>query len=159
MTRIKPLRLGESNDSSVNNVLNAAKAGWFQDTKMFGVIGRNPDLLKVIVPVFETIFGKATVEPYLLELMRLKTGEKNKCAYCATVRIADFRELVELKESFVFGDSNRANLSEKEALVVELADKIVTDPNAIEDEAKDSPYGSIFEKGITYPYELEEVKS
>jgi alkylhydroperoxidase family enzyme len=79
-------------------------------------------------------------------------------------------------------------------LVAELANKIVSDPNAIEDElfsrlkkyfsdeqivelvfaasifnfgnkfnitmrldtAKDSPYGSIFEKGIRYPYELEQ---
>src|SRR5262245_53909831 len=134
MSRIKPLRPGESDDSSVNNVLNAAKTGWFQDTNMFGVIGQNPNLLRAIVPVFETIFGKATVEPYLLELMRLKTGEKNKCAYCSTVRIADFREQVKPKESSVFGNSNRTNLSEKEAIVVELADKIVTDPNGIQDE-------------------------
>ena len=48
---------------------------------MFGVIGIVPDLLKSIIPVFESFFGGGIVDAYLFELMRLKTGQANDCTY------------------------------------------------------------------------------
>jgi len=48
---------------------------------MFGVIGRRPELLKSIVPVFESFFVKGLVEPHIFELMRIKTGQVNDCTY------------------------------------------------------------------------------
>ena len=48
---------------------------------MFGVIGRSPALLKSIVPVFGAFFAEGHVEPHIHELMRLKTGQINDCAY------------------------------------------------------------------------------
>lgn len=45
------------------------------------MIARRPGLLKAIVPVFVEFFGKGIVEPYLLEMMRIKTGEVNRCTY------------------------------------------------------------------------------
>ena len=48
---------------------------------MFDVIGRNPELLKAIVPVFVSFLGMGSVEPHIHELMRLKTGQINDCAY------------------------------------------------------------------------------
>ena len=48
---------------------------------MFGVIGRNPALLEAIVPVFASFFGPGKIEPHIHELMRLKSGQINDCAY------------------------------------------------------------------------------
>jgi hypothetical protein len=48
---------------------------------MFGVIGRRPELLKSVVPVFEAFFDKGLVEPHIFELMRVKTGQINDCTY------------------------------------------------------------------------------
>lgn len=80
-TRIKPLKPGESPDQRVNELLKEGQEGWWQDAQMFGVIGRRPELLKTIVPVFEAFFAKGLVEPHIFELMRIKTGEVNDCAY------------------------------------------------------------------------------
>ena len=55
-TVVKPIKSGESADADVNNLLQQAKEGWWNDTAMFGVIARQPDLLKTIVPVFEAFF-------------------------------------------------------------------------------------------------------
>lgn len=80
-TRIKPVRPGESDDPEVNQLLTDGKEGWWRDNEMFGVIARRPGLLKAILPVFVEFFGKGIVEPYLLEMMRIKTGEINRCTY------------------------------------------------------------------------------
>jgi hypothetical protein len=80
-TRIQPVRSDESADPEINQLLRDGNEGWWHDSEMFGVIARRPGLLKTIVPVFVEFFGKGIVEPYLLEMMRIKTGEVNRCAY------------------------------------------------------------------------------
>ena len=60
-SRIQPVALGASPDAEVNRRLEEAKEGWWKDTEMFGVIGIVPDLLKSIVPVFESFFMKGFV--------------------------------------------------------------------------------------------------
>ncbi len=80
-TRIQPLKPGESSDPAVNEILEQGRDGWWGDSAMFGVIGRNPELLKSIVPVFGAFFAQGQVEPHIHELMRLKTGQINDCAY------------------------------------------------------------------------------
>ena len=80
-TRITAIRPGESPDPEVNQLLADAKDGWWADANMFGVIARNPQNLKTIVPVFVSFFAEGSVEPHLHELMRLKTGQINDCAY------------------------------------------------------------------------------
>ncbi len=80
-TRIKPLSPGESPDPEINQLLADGRDGWWEDAAMFGVIGRNPQLLKAIIPVFVSFFGQGSVEPHIHEMMRLKTGQINDCAY------------------------------------------------------------------------------
>jgi len=80
-TRIEAIKPGESPDPEVNELLDQAKEGWWADANMFGVIARNPKNLKTIVPVFVSFFAEGSVEPHLHELMRLKTGQINDCAY------------------------------------------------------------------------------
>ena len=79
--RIRPLTPGESNDPEVNELLEQGRDAWWSDPAMFGVIGRVPDLLKTIIPVFGSFFGPGKIEPHIHELMRLKTGQINDCAY------------------------------------------------------------------------------
>ena len=80
-SRISPVLEGQSPDPGVNQRLNEAREGWWQDTQMFGVIGRVPPLLKSIVPVFESFFGGGRIDAHIFEMMRLKTGQINDCAY------------------------------------------------------------------------------
>ncbi len=80
-TRIQPLAVGESPDPEVNQLLTDGRDGWWGDAAMFGVIGRNPAMLKAIVPVFGSFFAEGQVEPHIHEMMRLKTGQINDCAY------------------------------------------------------------------------------
>ena len=80
-SRIRPLAPGESDDPEVNQLLEDGRDGWWADAAMFGVIGRNPSMLKAIVPVFGSFFAEGSVEPHIHEMMRLKTGQINDCAY------------------------------------------------------------------------------
>ncbi len=126
---VQPINIGESPDSAVNDLLQQAKDGWWNDTAMFGVIARQPDLLKTIVPVFAAFFMAGRIPPHMFELMRLKTGEINRCTYCATVRVAGIREQVAPKEGAVFGEIDENALSRREYLGVKLAEYMAGDPN------------------------------
>ena len=130
---IEPIGPGQSPDTKVNELLEQARDGWWNDTAMFGVIARQPDLLKTIVPVFEAFFMAGRIPAYMLELMRLKTGEINRCAYCATVRAAGVRDDVRPKESAVFGEIDRGAFSTREYLGIKLAEYMGGDPNYIPD--------------------------
>jgi len=132
-TVVKPLKPGQSPDADVNALLQQAREGWWNDTAMFGVIARQPDLLKKIVPVFEAFFLAGRIPAHMFELMRLKTGEINRCTYCATVRAAGVRAEVAPKESAVFGDIDEKALTRREYLGVKLAEYMAGDPNYIPD--------------------------
>lgn len=131
-TRIRPVK-APTGDPDADRLLNDAKEGWWKDSAMFGVIAHQPELLKAIVPVFETFFGGGRIEPHIFELMRLKTGEINRCAYCATVRTEAVRDKVAPLESEIFGDIKEGKLSRKEYLAVQLAEQMAGDPNLIPD--------------------------
>jgi len=132
-TVVKPVKPGESPDPEINTLMQQAREGWWNDTAMFGVIARQPDLLKKIVPVFEAFFMAGRIPPHMFELMRLKTGEINRCTYCATVRAAGVRDEVGPKESAVFGDVDEKALTRREYLGVKLAEYMAGDPNYIPD--------------------------
>lgn len=130
---VRPIKPGESKDPEVNKLMEQAREGWWNDTAMFGVIARQPALLKTIVPVFEAFFMAGRFPPHLFELMRLKTGEINRCAYCATVRVAGVRDQVAPKERAVFGELDEKALPRREFLAIKLAEYMAGDPNYIPD--------------------------
>ena len=80
-SRIQPVTEDTTSDAGVKERLAQARDGWWNDTQMFGVIGRVPALLNSVVPVFESFFGGGRIEPHIFEMMRLKTGQINDCAY------------------------------------------------------------------------------
>ncbi len=80
-SRVQPVSEASATDAGVKERLTHAREGWWLDQQMFGVIGRVPSLLNAIVPVFESFFGAGRVEPHIFEMMRLKTGQINDCAY------------------------------------------------------------------------------
>ena len=132
--RVEPLEPGESDDEEVNEILHQFEEGWWADTSMMGTIGHVPDLLKTIVPVFEAFFAGGRIEPHIFEMMRLKTGEINRCAYCASVRSQSVRDEVGPKEDALFGDIEGGEFTDRERLAVELAEQMGGDPNYITDE-------------------------
>ena len=80
-SRVSPVTLETATDPDLKQLLEDGAEGWWRDAEMFGVIGRVPDLLKSIVPVFGAFFGGGRVEPHVFEIMRIKTGQMNDCAY------------------------------------------------------------------------------
>lgn len=133
-SRIEPLEPGESDDEEVNELIGEFEEGWWADTAMMGTIGRVPPLLKSIIPVFESFFAGGRIDPHIFEMMRLKTGEINRCAYCASVRSQSVRDEVGPKEEALFGEIEGDEFSERERLAVELAEQMAGDPNYISDE-------------------------
>jgi len=130
---IQPMKSGESPDYAVNELLQQAIDDWWKDAAMFGILARQPSLLKTIVPVFESFFMAGRMPPQLFELMRLKTGEINHCGYCVTVRVAGIRDQVAPRECAVLGEIDEKALSRREYLAVKLAEYIAGDPNCIPD--------------------------
>ena len=145
---VQPIKPGESPDARVNELLQQAQDGWWNDTAMFGIIGRQPDLLKTIVPVFEAFFMAGRIPPHMFELMRLKTGEINRCTYCATVRAAGVREDVAPKELAIFGEIDGGALSRREYLGIKLAEYMAGDPNYIPDSFYDELKAEFTEEEI-----------
>lgn len=81
-TRIAPVRIGESDDPEIDQLLMDGKEGWWVDEEMFGVIARRPGLLKAIVPSFVEFFGKGIAEPYLRQT--LNSPSASKAAICSS---------------------------------------------------------------------------
>ena len=81
VSRIQPVSESSTSDPGVKERLSQAREGWWRDMQMFGVIGRVPSLLNSIVPVFESFFGGGRIVAHIFEILRLKTGQINDCAY------------------------------------------------------------------------------
>ena len=80
-SRVHPITKDQVTDPELEQLLSDGEEGWWRDGEMFGVIGRVPDLLKTVVPVFGAFFGGGRIEPHIFEMMRVKTGQMNDCAY------------------------------------------------------------------------------
>jgi len=80
-TRIKAFKPGEHSDEGVNAILEQMRDSWWNDSAMMGTLAHCPPMLKAIVDVFGSFFGTGEIEPHIHELMRLKTGQINDCAY------------------------------------------------------------------------------
>ncbi|MEO7258837.1 MAG: carboxymuconolactone decarboxylase family protein [Luteimonas sp.] len=153
-TRICPVTIGQSPDTAIDSILQFSKAG-FGDTQMFGVLGRRPELLKRIAALFGYFLGGegGLLEPSLLEMVRLRGAHLNACTYCATVRLLPVQADVKPKEHAVgvtdISGMTKAEalthvapiqlmeLTPREAIAVQLVDKLVTDPHAVDDEFYD----------------------
>jgi uncharacterized peroxidase-related enzyme len=135
-TRVTPVRPGESDDPEVNEILEDLRAGgWWADPAMFGTVARRPEALKAIVPVFQSFFAKGIVEPHIFEMMRLKTGQINDCAYCMAVRTQSVKDTVSTKEDALFQRQPEPSehLTEREAVAVQFAERIALDPHTVDD--------------------------
>lgn len=150
-TRIKPIAAGSSDDKAVNNLIDFAKQG-FGDTQMFRLLGRRPELLKRIASVFAYfVAGEGgSIEPELLELMRLRGAQLNACTYCATVRLQPVAEQVRRKEaglgltdisgmtkaqaiSALKNKLSTSSFTPREAAAISLVDRLVIDSHSVDD--------------------------
>jgi len=151
-TRIRPVQIGQTSDPAINGILEFSKAG-FGDTQMFGVLARRPELLKRIAAMFGYFLGGegGVLDPALLELVRLRGAHLNACTYCATVRLQPVRAAVQGKEAALgitdisgmtkaqavqaLGPSlNVSSLTPREAVAVQLVDRLVTDPHSVDED-------------------------
>lgn len=82
-TRIATVAPGEGVDEKTNGWIGfAGSENGFKDPEMFGLMARSPDMLNAIGPAFAYIFtGQSKIPMYVIEMMRLKAGEINACAY------------------------------------------------------------------------------
>ncbi|HEU4746921.1 MAG TPA: hypothetical protein VFS56_00360 [Gemmatimonadaceae bacterium] len=149
-TRIKPVTIGQAQDPAIDGILKFSLGG-FGDTQMFGVLARRPELLKRVAALFGYYLGGegGLLEPDLLEIVRLRGAHLNACTYCATVRLIPVQDKVRPKERAI-GVRDISGMSKAEALenvapvqfdqltprqavAVELVDKLVTDSHAVDD--------------------------
>jgi alkylhydroperoxidase family enzyme len=150
-SRIRPVTPAPSTDPAVTDLLQFAKAG-FGDTQMFGVLAHRPELLKRLAALFKYFLAGegGVVEPALLELMRLRGAHLNACTWCATVRLLPVQDQVQGKEralgvgdvsamtkaqavDTLRGRLDTSSLTRREALAVQLVDRLVTDPHGVDD--------------------------
>lgn len=77
--RIAPIAPGEASESDINNILQDTERGWWQDSRMFGVIAHAPEALRGWVHL---ITGTAmVVDPVTWELMALRGAFATGCHY------------------------------------------------------------------------------
>ena len=95
------------------------------------MLGHNPQLLEVTIELFKKAFYVEGIPLHILELMRLKGSEINRCEYCFNMRVAEVKEKVKTKEDAIFGTIDAEKLDKKEFLAITLAEHMAKDPNAI----------------------------
>lgn len=81
MPRIRQIRPGECPDPEADAILEEAVEGWWQDPGLFGLVAHRPELLKTQAAVFRALFSGGTIEPYIKDIMRVRTGIEWQCAY------------------------------------------------------------------------------
>lgn len=134
-SRIDIVSPGQSGDETVNELLQEAQEGWYEDAAFFGAMAHQPQLFKRIVETLEAFPQNDSIDPAMLELMRLRVAVVHQCAYCATVRTRNVRDDVAPRESAVLGGEIEADaLTQREFLAVRLADLLSGDPHRLTDE-------------------------
>lgn len=133
-SRIDPITPAEADDEEIEDILQAAAEGWWEDPAMMGVMAHQPQLLKSIIPAFRSFFIEGDVETHIYELMRLKDGEINRCTYCSSVRTKAVEDEVTEKEDALFGEVDEDAFTRREYLAIRLAEQMAGDPNYIQDE-------------------------
>lgn len=134
MSHIKPLALGDSENEQVNQRLREAQSAWWNDSAFFGLLGHKPELLEAVVQLFQSAVDVEGVPLYILEMMRLKGSQINKCDYCLQQRFAVVKDAVADREVDVFSSLDRKNFNNQEFLALSLAEKMAKDPNDIGDD-------------------------
>ena len=77
--RIEPVAPGEAQESDINDLLRNTVAGWWQDSRMWGVIAHVPEALRGWMHL---IVGTGTaVDPVTWELMALRGAYVTGCHY------------------------------------------------------------------------------
>ena len=131
-SRVDPVDPDQLSDDDVATRLREATAV-YDDAAYFGAIAHQPTHLDNLLTLFEEFPRSDALTNELLELVRLKVADTNQCAYCATVRTSSV-DVVEAKETAVFGQIDEDQLTEREYLAVALAEQLSDNPHRITDE-------------------------
>lgn len=98
-----------------------------------------PDLLTAFVPLWGEVYRSPTIGARLRALAALGTAKAQACTYCVAHMTASARRagLAE-QEISVVGDASveRSVFTDREALVLELADVLTKDPDRTSDEMR-----------------------
>lgn len=131
--RIDPVRPGEADDPEINAMLEAG-VEMDGDASIAGIVARQPEFFKGFMAFAEAWWEKGDIERHIKALMRQKSAEIHQCTYCATVRLESVRDEVDEKKDAVFEEISADELTPRERLAVEFAEKMAVDPHRITDE-------------------------
>jgi uncharacterized peroxidase-related enzyme len=98
-----------------------------------------PDLLKVFVPLWAQVYDSPTIGPRLRALAALGTARAQDCAYCVAHMTASAQRAgVGGDEIRAIGNavSERQIFGDREALILELANNLTTDPDGTTDDMR-----------------------
>lgn len=99
-----------------------------------------PDLLTVFVPLWGQVYNSPTIGPRLRALAALGTAKAQDCTYCMAHMSASARRAgLGGDEIGAVGNavSEREVFSPREALILELANDLTKDPDAVDDAMRD----------------------
>lgn len=147
MSRVEPLEPGESADEEINAMLEELGETMYADARPWGVFAQAPGMFKKFAALYEEMWFETDLDESLVEVTRLKIAEMTRCGYCQTIRMQHLRDEVKHKEEAVF-DEAYDELSEREALAVQLAEKMCGDPSYIDDEFFDELKETFTDKEI-----------
>lgn len=148
MSRLEPLTTAETETERMTELLEE-NADTYGDSAFFGAMARQPALMEQLVDLFGSFPQSEELDGALLELMRLKVADVHRCAYCGTVRVQDVRDDVAPKEGAVLGEIDETELTTRETLAVELAERMSRDAHSISDTFFDELLDTFTEAELT----------
>lgn len=97
-------------------------------------LGLVPETLQPIIDLQEAIWHRASVGPAIMEMLRLRNARTVNCVFCKSVRydLARADGLTEEKVDRIDDDFAASDLTEREKLVLALADLYLRTPGEVD---------------------------
>jgi alkylhydroperoxidase family enzyme len=141
-TRVSPApESAVAADPAAASIIEGMESGWWADPNLARAMARRPQILKALVKLVETTFVECEVEPFILELMRIRTAQTREDQYGAVVRVQLLSDEVEaaLMEEV---------LDDRPRLAVKLAERMALNPHTVDDKFFAELKGEFTEKEI-----------
>jgi alkylhydroperoxidase family enzyme len=131
MPRIAPIAWEDLDDEARRRMEEGLGTGMYTMTVPLQIVAHSPNALRGLDEAYRAIYGKATVGPRIVELMRLRSAQLGECAPCSASRKD---ESITEDDVACLVDPDRAGSDPRERLAIRLVDLMANDHHAIDDD-------------------------